>query len=327
MANEEVLKEYSGAAPATTLATTITNVSTSIVLTSGVGYPTGATAPFVIAIGRGTATEEKVLCSVRVGNTLTAIERGYDGTSAQSQAAGKAIEHVLDAYSIGQANRFVNTMTAVGDLIVKAAGSAFARIAIGSKGSVLQSDGTTAAWAQVIPAGSAMFYAGAAQPTGWLFHNQAVANADTTYPALWAAAPASWKSGSTLTIPDFTDRVLAQAGTTALGATGGANSRTIASANLPVHTHTIDHDHGSVTSSGGGSHNHSGAVFVAQNSGAVTLGGGFQVGVANIPTEPDHTHSVDLPNFTGASGNGGFANTALTTTPAHAAFNVIIKAH
>lgn len=109
----------------------------------------------------------------------------------------------------------------------------------------------------------------------------------------------------------------AAAGTFATGgATGGSETNTIGSGNLPTHTHTIDHDHGSVTSSTDGSHVHdvnvvdqstsSGSVA---NRGLVTQGGGARNGV--VTTAGSHTHTVDLPNFTGNSGNGGFANTAL----------------
>lgn len=114
MANEYILKEYTGGAVATTLATTITNVSTSIVLTTGATFPNGATAPFVIVLDPGTATEEKVLCTSRSVNTLTVLNRGYDGTSAQAHTAGAVVQHVLDAYSIQHAIRVVSGKSETG---------------------------------------------------------------------------------------------------------------------------------------------------------------------------------------------------------------------
>lgn len=115
MANESILKEYLGSAVATTLATTITNVSTSIVLTDGSTYPTGASAPFVIVLDPGTATEEKVLCTSRSVNTITVLQRGYDGTSAQAHTAVTcAIQHVLDAHTVQHANRVVSGKTEAG---------------------------------------------------------------------------------------------------------------------------------------------------------------------------------------------------------------------
>ena len=95
-------KEYAGGAPATTLASGINNSTTAIPLTSGTGYPTGASYPFVICIDRGLSTEEKVLCDSRSGNNITANAsgRGYDGTAASAHASGATVEHVLDAATV-----------------------------------------------------------------------------------------------------------------------------------------------------------------------------------------------------------------------------------
>lgn len=137
-------------------------------------------------------------------------------------------------------------------------------------------------------------------------------------------------------------KVVADAGTT-----GGANSITLASANLPTHTHTINHDHPSKTSSGPtstdhthttnvGSHGHGiienlagtsapygidyGTTANNSNSGYIkstTIGnktsGNPNTGGAN--RLDDHTHSVNLVNYTGSSGDGGFANTAFDNRP------------
>lgn len=115
--HEYVRKTILGNVPARTLAVTIDNDDTSIVINDGTSWPTAANGPFVIAIGRGSAIEEKVLCSARSGSTLTVMDRGYDGTSAQAHVSGVAVEHVLDAATIDQANRLANLLTAVGQLI------------------------------------------------------------------------------------------------------------------------------------------------------------------------------------------------------------------
>lgn len=155
MANEEIRKEYNGATIATTLAITISAGSTSVTLTSGATFPTGGTAPFVIAIGRDTPTEEKLLASSRAGNVLTILERGYDGTSAQAHTAGANVSHVLDAHTLSQVNRFANTMTTAGDLVHKGAGTTFTRLPVGSAGLPLVSDGTNPTYAQLTSAGIA----------------------------------------------------------------------------------------------------------------------------------------------------------------------------
>lgn len=58
-----------------------------------------------------------------------------------------------------------------------------------------------------VPAGSITMYAFSTVPSGWLpLEGQNVANGQSLYPALWAVAPASWKSGSTLILPDMRGR-------------------------------------------------------------------------------------------------------------------------
>ena len=212
---------------------------------------------------------------------------------------------------------------------------------------------------KAIPAGTISFTISTVEPSGWLFHNKTITNASASYPDLWSVAPAAWKSGSSLVIPDLSDAVMAQSGgsAAAIGALGGSMTTTITSADLPTHTHAIDHDHGSVTSGAGSAHNHgitdpghthndssstgdwlmtditasSGSLDV--HDGGAALGYGVTSATASATTgittnnESAHTHAVDLPNFTGTSGNGGFANTAMTTRPRHLGVNVMIKAH
>lgn len=107
-------------------------------------------------------------------------------------------------------------------------------------------------------------------------------------------------------------------------------NHTLSEANLPAHQHTINHDHGAVSTDSQGHHFH-----FAANSDSVTSSAGlhlawsrnanndFSYGLDNgrsntTPTElrtsstGAHTHSVDLPNFTGSSGNGAGTATAIT---------------
>ena len=109
-------KEVAGAAPRTSLSGAITNVALSMTLSSGTGYPTGASYPFVLVIDPGLSTEEKVLCTSRSGTSVTidAAGRGYDSTTAQSHADGAYVEHVLDAASIEEFFAFKYDAGAVG---------------------------------------------------------------------------------------------------------------------------------------------------------------------------------------------------------------------
>lgn len=111
-------KQFSGNAAATTLAAPIDADDLTVTVANGSNYPTGgANGKFVICIARGLPAEEKLLCTSRTGNTITVASRGHDSTPATSHAAGSAVEHVIDAETIDQANRLANLFTTKGDLI------------------------------------------------------------------------------------------------------------------------------------------------------------------------------------------------------------------
>ena len=123
--------------------------------------------------------------------------------------------------------------------------------------------------------------------------------------------------------------------------TGGQQNVTLAGGNLPAHTHAIDHNHASATSGAASAtahthaidHNH--ATATSSSAGAHQHGGQFtayavsaggvwlarrQQDTATTTTLTEsagaHTHTVDLPAFTGASGSGGAAHTHSIDLPA-----------
>jgi microcystin-dependent protein len=207
-------------------------------------------------------------------------------------------------------------------------------------------------------------YAGSSVPSGWLSCDGTPVSR-TTYANLFAAIGVTFGAGdgsTTFNLPDTRSRMPIGAGTgtgltnRALGTAGGGESKTINSANLPTHTHTIDHDHPDTTSGTVSSdHSHSGntgtisadhghnavgfndtaggtARTRAANSGNVLMAG-FLFGVSANHTHAftsggisaNHTHNTNLANFTGSSGNGGFANNPLDVVNPFLAFNFIIK--
>lgn len=83
----------------------INNTDASIQLSNGSAFPNGSDGPFVIVINAGLPNEEKILASSRSGNTITAQQRGYDGTSANSHLSSSTVNHVLDAFSLKDMNR------------------------------------------------------------------------------------------------------------------------------------------------------------------------------------------------------------------------------
>jgi microcystin-dependent protein len=215
----------------------------------------------------------------------------------------------------------------------------------------------------LIPAGTIRESVNAASEVGWLNMGHgainAVPNAQTLYPALWAVVPAAWKSGSTLNLPDWGNRVLEGAGLVPVGVNGGANSRTLTTAHMPAHNHDLgNHTHTNNTHahsadlSFAGVHGHNNPNRYLHYLGDGAGVGGIQLdtwdgGVAgpavDYPAIIDgagdtanglHNHVVTVnaagiamggpsPAVTSTAGSGG----ALDTTPACVGIYFKIKAH
>jgi microcystin-dependent protein len=176
----------------------------------------------------------------------------------------------------------------------------------------------------MFPAGGIIMWSGsvASIPTGWLLCDGA--------------------NGT----PNLQNRFIVGAGDThAPGATGGADSVTLAEANLPSHTHSF-----SATTGGAGGHSHTGTTNTAgahthsastiNPSAGTTANTGFVYQSANpattasqnvngvgdhnhtftTSTAADHTHTVS--GTTGATGSG----TAFDNRPAFYALAYIMKA-
>lgn len=162
MANEYVRKEWSGGTVKSTLSGSLTGggtPATTFNLVDGSTFPTSA-APFVVVIDRGLTTEEKVLVLTggRSGNAITSCQRGYDGSTAQAHASGAIVEHVLDAYTVDQANAMATTMTTAGDLVYKTttgSNALFGRLGVGTAGYPLVSVAGVPGYAQLTNAGIA----------------------------------------------------------------------------------------------------------------------------------------------------------------------------
>ena len=137
-------RSFEGAAVATTLNGSITNASTSIVITAATGWPDGSSGDFFVVIDRGNAAEEKVLIDTRSSTTLTvaASGRGADDTTAQSHSSGAAIELCFTARDADEANyvvaETVGKITTSQDLLVADGANSLTRLAVGSNGHLLQ---------------------------------------------------------------------------------------------------------------------------------------------------------------------------------------------
>ena len=142
-------RQYKGAAAQTTTTNALSVSDTSVTLTAVTGFPSTPAVPFIVVIDPGTSSEEK--CSATIsGSTLTLV-RAQDDTTAATHTSGATIYPVFSADEADEANLFASTMTTRGDLLKMGSGPTVARIAIGTSGYVLTSDGTDPAWA-VLPA-------------------------------------------------------------------------------------------------------------------------------------------------------------------------------
>ena len=192
-----------------------------------------------------------------------------------------------------------------------------------------------------VPIGVVNPFAGANAPAGWLLcFGQAVSR--TQYPVLFSTLSTTYGVGdgsTTFNIPDMRGRAVAgvdnMGGTDAgrlsiantLGTTTGAETVTITSGNLPVHTHAINHDHGAFNTTGGeGNHTHYTQGGAFGGSTPYLSGWNTDGAMRESSTAGAHNHSVDLPAFTGTSGDGGFANTAVDKMQPTIVLNYIIKA-
>jgi hypothetical protein len=155
MANEYVLKDYKGSSIATTLSGSYAIIDNTFTVGSGSSFPDGSSGPFVVVVSRGLADEEKMLIGSRTGNIFTILEKGYDGTTSLAHTAGSSVNHCLDAYTLVQANRYVNLQATKGSLVTRTA-STTVTLPAGTNGYTLVADSANAngiVWQQIATAG------------------------------------------------------------------------------------------------------------------------------------------------------------------------------
>jgi microcystin-dependent protein len=179
---------------------------------------------------------------------------------------------------------------------------------------------------------------GSLLPAGWvLCQGQAISR--TTYPELFELIGSTYGSGdgsTTFNVPNLSSRLPMGVGsasgltTRAIAATGGVETVTIATTNLPSHSHTIDHDHPNTVTDTQGAHSHQESfTYYVGTGGNVASGSAFIVNYGayqgNTSTAGAHAHNLDVPAFGGSSGATG-DGTAMTNTPPFIALNFIMRA-
>lgn len=109
-------RQYSGAAFASVLTAELGASTAALTITCNnlSNWPDGSIGPFFVAVNRGQANEEKILCVSRTGNTITVYDdgilngRGSDGTGVSAHGINSVIEHVFTATDANEANAFIN---------------------------------------------------------------------------------------------------------------------------------------------------------------------------------------------------------------------------
>jgi microcystin-dependent protein len=184
--------------------------------------------------------------------------------------------------------------------------------------------------AGAVPVGVVNPFAGATAPSGWLLcYGQAVSR--TQYPVLFTTLSTTYGVGdgsTTFNIPDMRGRAVAgkddMGGTAAsrltstvltasntLGATGGTQTHTMTTAEMPVHTHIQD------------AHTHSMNNFgVAPSAGGYPSANGFVNGGAGADAAGGGRGNA---NATATNQNTGSGSAHLNTQPT-IVLNYIIKA-
>ena len=115
-------REYKGAAQAAVLTAALGGSTADVQLLCSdlTNWPTGVgSRPFFVVVDRGTASEEKILCSSRTGNVLTVFDNGItngraaDGTAITAHSINAVVEHVFTATDADEANAHINGTTNV----------------------------------------------------------------------------------------------------------------------------------------------------------------------------------------------------------------------
>jgi hypothetical protein len=113
------MREYSSTSVATTLASGINDVATTITLATGTGAAfmggitlgAGNVDQFTAALDVDTINEEIIFITARSGDTLTVV-RGQAGTTNISHTAGASIKHVLTSDDLIYFNNAIQSTVA-----------------------------------------------------------------------------------------------------------------------------------------------------------------------------------------------------------------------
>jgi microcystin-dependent protein len=178
--------------------------------------------------------------------------------------------------------------------------------------------GTEAEWllSLTVPSasmpGEIKLYAGATAPGGWhLCDGSPLSRADC--PDLFSVLGVAYGDGdgsTTFNLPDLRgNTVIGASASHALGASGGAESVTLSTSQLPVHTHTASVDISGITATSvlNATSNGTGFPYPSSNATLCNTGTGGPSGYMYLPTTGDATDLVPLNTKSVVTTVGGTA--------------------
>lgn len=177
----------------------------------------------------------------------------------------------------------------------------------------------------LLPAGMVMGWATATAPVGWLICNGAQVSR-TTYAELFATIGSTYGNGDGLTtfnLPNLAGKVMrgSAAVTYPLGASGGADSQTLSTNQIPAHTHPV-----TITDPG---HSHNvvltGLFNDGQTSTNATYVGQSLGGTAGNRTADPNAAQTSTTGITASAGANTTTGTPVDVRDPYQVLNYIIK--
>jgi microcystin-dependent protein len=282
---------------------------TGITVGDNTSFPS---VPFTLGIERGTSNQEVVECTALSGSTGFVVTRGFDGSPIVAHPQGSSVELTSAALDYAEANAFVNLMTTKGDILVFTTQAA--RKAVGADGTALTADSTQASglnWVQPVPSGVVCFTAATSAPTGWVVLNGQSLVRTGIYANLFAVIGTTYGAadGSHFSVPSVQTRTIRGVGSGyPLAATGGVDSVTLGTGQLPSHGH-------SNTVAVGGIAVGSGIEVVVYDPGSTIQ---LTTGAPSTPLGVSYTESPSIEVSIANSGSGNafsIANQYIALTP------------
>jgi microcystin-dependent protein len=262
-------------------------------------------------------------CSCTIAPTGAGIEVTGAGSERNPYVINSTVADIETGFNVQQNN--VDVIRGIHQIDFR--GSAFT-IAPGVDEAVVTvtvPDPTTGA---IIPTGAIWMFGGGTAPNGWLLCNGGLYDI-TTYSNLFAVLGTTYGGDgiSTFGVPNMGG--VFPVGTSparAVGSSGGSAALALSQANLPPHQHVMTHDHPAFNTGSDGGHQHViNRRVAAGNVGGVAGGSGTGISDVNSGPAGTHTHSANVPNYTGNTGSGSGTASPIDITPPYLALAFIIK--